>query len=180
MTRPRIRFWSMRPLAGVLLGLALMASPGAEAGDRPSEADPRATVALSAGVFDFTDDTFRAGELGGQYRGRGRWWVLHPMAGAMLTTEGAFNLYAGFGIDVPLGQRWLIRVSFAPGYYHQGGGKPLGTALEFRSSFEIGWRFGDGWCIGLEGYHLSNADLAAHNPGEGSLVVALTIPVGSR
>jgi hypothetical protein len=102
-----------------------------------------------------------------------------PTSVVVVTTEGSFNLYAGFGIDVPLGRRVLIRVSFAPGYYHEGGGKPLGQALEFRSSFEIGWRFRDGWRIGLEGYHLSNADLAAHNPGEGSLVVMLTIPVGS-
>ena len=49
---------------------------------------------------------------------------------------------------------------------------------EFRSSFEIAWRFGNGWRIGLEGYHLSNADLAAHNPGNGSLLLALIIPVG--
>lgn len=165
----------------LLLALALLATSGVVHAEEPSsEVVPRATVAVTAGVFDFTDDTFRAGELGGQYRGRGRWWVLHAAAGGMVTTEGAFNLYAGFGIDVPLGRRLLIRVSFAPGYYHEGGGKPLGQALQFRSSFEIGWRFNDGWRIGLEGYHLSNADLAAHNPGEGSLVVALTIPVGPR
>jgi hypothetical protein len=167
--------------AAVLLAVGLLAGSSAvavRAEDNSVEADPRANVGLLAGLFDFTDDTYRAGEFGAQYRGRGRWWVLHPMAGGMVTTDGAWHLYAGFGIDLPLGRRWLIRLGFAPGYYDQGGGKPLGMALEFRSSFEIACRFGDGWRIGLEGYHLSNADLAAHNPGNGSLLLALTIPLG--
>ena len=169
----------MRAVA--LLALGLLAGPSAVAvrgEDTPTEAAPRANVAVLAGLFDFTDDTYRAGEFGAQYRGSGRWWVLHPMAGGMVTTDGAWHLYAGFGIDVPIARRFLIRLGFAPGYYGQGGGKPLGTALEFRSSFEIAWRFGEGWRIGLEGYHLSNADLAAHNPGNGSLLLALTIPLG--
>jgi len=160
----------------VLAALVVPATGAAE--EPPGKPAPRANVAVMAGLFDFTDDTYRAGELGAQYRGRGRWWVLHPMAGGMVTTEGSFNLYAGFGIDIPLGRRLLVRLGFAPGYYGEGGGKPLGAALEFRSSFEIAWRFRAGWRIGLEGYHLSNADLAAHNPGNGSLLVALTIPLG--
>jgi hypothetical protein len=167
--------------AALLVVLAALVVPAAAAADEsPVEPAPRANVAVMAGLFDFTDDTYRAGELGAQYRGTGRWWLLHPMAGGMITTDGAFNLYAGFGIDIPLGRRLLVRLGFAPGYYGQGGGKPLGTALEFRSSFEIAWRFGDGWRVGLEGYHLSNADLVAHNPGNGSLLLALTIPLGAR
>jgi hypothetical protein len=168
----------VRRAALVTLQLGLLAAaPALHAGE--AAAEPPSTVAAMAGLFDFTDDTYRAGELGAQYRGSGRWWVLHPMAGGMVTTDGAFSLYAGFGIDIPIGQRLLVRLGFAPSYYHQGGGKPLGMSLEFRSSFELGWRFGDGWRIGLEGYHLSNADLAAHNPGNGSLLLALTIPLGS-
>ena len=161
-----------------LVALVVLAVPSRGAPEESSPT-PRANVAALAGVFDFTDDTYRAGEVGAQYRGRGRWWVLHPMAGGMVTTDGAWHLYAGFGIDIPLGRRFLIRLAFAPGYYEQGGGKPLGAALEFRSSFEIAWRFREGWRIGVEGYHLSNADLAAHNPGNGSLLIALTIPVGA-
>lgn len=170
----------MKPVVILALGLlAGLSASAARAEDNAVEEAPRANVAILAGVFDFTDDTYRAGELGAQYRGRGRWWVLHPMAGGMITTDGAWHLYAGFGIDLPLGRRWLIRLGFAPGYYEQGGGKPLGLALEFRSSFEIAWRFGHGWRFGLEGYHLSNADLAAHNPGNGSLLLALTLPLGT-
>jgi lipid A 3-O-deacylase len=164
---------------GALLALAALLAPAGGVAEEAAP-PPRASVAAMAGVFDFTDDTYRAGELGAQYRWAGRWWVLHPMAGGMVTTDGSWNLYAGFGIDVPLGRRVLVRLGFAPGYYEQGGGKDMGQALQFRSSFEIGWRFGDGWRIGLEGYHLSNADLAAHNPGEGSLLLALTIPLGAR
>jgi lipid A 3-O-deacylase len=165
--------------AVVLVVLTLLVAPAvAVAAEPPPEPALRPTVAVMAGLFDFTDDTYRAGELGAQYRWGGQWWVLSPMAGGMVTTDGAWSLYAGFGIDVSLGRRLLIRLGFAPSYYDQGGGKPMGTALEFRSSFEIAWRLRDGWRLGLEGYHLSNADLAAHNPGNGSLLLALTIPLG--
>jgi hypothetical protein len=149
------------------------------ADDRVSEPGPRASLGVTAGLFEFTDDTYRAAELGVQYRGAGRLWIIHPMAGGMINGDGAFNLYAGFGVDVPLGQRVLIRLAFAPGYYHQGEGKDLGLGLEFRSSIEIGWRFGDGWRFGVEAYHLSNADLGEINPGNGSLVLGLTIPLGA-
>lgn len=168
----------MRLAVPVVLAV-LSAAAGLPAAAVPP-APPGASLGVTGGLFEFTDDNYRAPEFGVQYRGRGRWWLLHPMVGGMVNADDAFNLYAGVGLDLPLGRRALIRLAFAPGYYHQGDGKDLGSPLEFRSSFEIGWRFGDGWRIGLEGYHLSNADLADINPGDGSLVLGLTIPLGPR
>jgi lipid A 3-O-deacylase len=164
-----------------VVALTLLAAPAAGRAEEGARVPgPRPNVAVLGGLFDFTDDTYRAGELGAQYRGSGRWWILHPMAGGMVTTDGSWNLYAGFGIDMPLGRRVLARLAFAPGYYEQGGGKDLGEALEFRSSAEVAWRFRDGWRIGVEMYHISNGSLAAHNPGNNSLLVALTIPLGGH
>jgi lipid A 3-O-deacylase len=166
---------------GVLLfALTVLTGSGSllAADDPASAPGPRASLGVTAGLFEFTDDNYRAAEIGVQCRGAGRWWLLHPMGGGMVNADGAFNLYAGFGVDVPLGQRLLIRLAFAPGYYNQGDGKDLGSGLEFRSSFELGWRFGDGWRIGVEAYHLSNAQLGDINPGNGSLVLGLTVPLG--
>jgi hypothetical protein len=70
----------------------------------------------------------------------------------------------------------VVRLSFAPGYYRAGGGKDLGYPLEFRSGIELGWRFHEGR-VGVELYHLSNASLARHNPGEESLVLTLALPL---
>jgi hypothetical protein len=164
----------------LLLALTVLTGSGSllAADDPASVPGPRASLGVTAGLFEFTDDTYRAAEFGVQYRGAGRWWLLHPMAGGMVNANGAINLHAGFGIDVPLGQRLLVRLAFAPGYYRQGVGKDLGLGLEFRSSFEIAWRFSHGWRIGVEAYHLSNAQLGDINPGSGSLVLVLTIPLG--
>jgi hypothetical protein len=73
----------------------------------------------------------------------------------------------------------LLRLGFGPGYYDRGAtGKDLGLSLEFRSSLEIGWCLRSGWRLGLELVHLSNGDLAKVNPGNGSLLFVVTLPLG--
>jgi lipid A 3-O-deacylase len=165
----------------ILLLLGILAIPaGVRGAERVAAPKPRSAVAILAGLFDFTDDTYRAIELGAQYRGAGRWWLFHLMGGGMVTLEGAFNIYGGFGLEVPLGERLLVRGSFAPGFYDRGGGKDLGLGLEFRSSVEVAWRFERGWRLGAELYHISNGSLGDTNPGNNSLLLNLTIPVGSQ
>lgn len=139
---------------------------------------PRATLDVSAGAFEIAHPDERAAEVGMKLRGARHLWLLHPVAGVMATSDGAFNLFGGFSIDVPLGRRPLVRGSFAPGYFNRGHGKDLGYALEFRSSVEIGWRFDAGWSLGVEWYHLSNARLGDKNPGDASVLVTLTLPLG--
>jgi lipid A 3-O-deacylase len=144
----------------------------------PLRAEERALLAPSAGVFEVGDATYGAAELGLQWRGGGRWWVFHPMAGGMVTHKGSCNLYAGFSFDLPVGSRLVLRPSFAPGYFNKGRGKDLGYPLEFRSGIEVGWRFSKGTQLGLEFNHISNASLGDHNPGANSLLVMVAIPAG--
>jgi hypothetical protein len=139
-------------------------------GDEPPILEP------SAGAYDANKRRAPAAEFGLQVRTGGTLFIFHGMAGAMVTTNGAVNAYAGFSFDVPLGAAPVVRLSFAPGYYAQGQGKDLGYPLEFRSAIELGWRFHD-WRVGLELYHLSNASLSRHNPGEESLVLTVAIPL---
>jgi lipid A 3-O-deacylase len=161
--------------ATLVLLAAVAAAPEASA------ARPRtpATLDLSAGAFEIAHPDERAAEVGAKYRGAGHLWLLHPIAGAMATSDGAFHLFGGFSIDVPLGKGPLLRGSFAPGYFHRGHGKDLGYPLEFRSSLEIGWRFDARWSLGIEWYHLSNARLGDINPGDASLLLTLTLPLGT-
>jgi hypothetical protein len=143
---------------------------GAAGGEEP------AVLGASAGAYDANKRRAPAAEFGLQYRTGGTWWILHGLLGAMVTTNGAVNAHAGFSFDLPLGRAPVVRLSFAPGYYTRGQGKDLGYPLEFRSAIELGWRFSD-WRVGVELYHLSNASLAPHNPGEESLVLTLAIPL---
>jgi lipid A 3-O-deacylase len=172
--------------AGAFVLLALLGpQPGwpqeaaapAGAGGPADPSRPGALFALSAGQFNIANQQKTAVEAGVQWRGGGRWWVLHPIAGAAVTDEGAFNAYLGFTFDLPTrGTGFVARPSFAPGYYHQGGGKDLGDALEFRSGLELGWRFGDGTRVGVELHHLSNASLGRINPGENTLLLVVSFP----
>lgn len=136
-----------------------------------------AALGFSAGCFDCNKRVNPAAEFGLQWRGGGRWLRLGPLAGAMATTDGGFNAYVGFSLYVPLGPRFVLRGSFAPGAYATGNGKDLHSVLEFRSAIEAGFRFGRGLRLGVELYHLSNGSLSERNPGEESLVLTLAIPL---
>lgn len=157
----------MRLLAAVLAA-AIIADP-ARAGD----------LVLSIGAFDATDDTYRAAEAGVRYISRERWWRLRPMGGGMATSAGAFYAYVGLALEVALGGRVTLAASLAPGYYNRGGsGKDLGDPLEFRSGIELSWHLGRGRRLGLELYHVSNANLGAINPGQTSVALTLGLPLG--
>jgi lipid A 3-O-deacylase len=161
--------------------LVLLAVVGAApAAPREAPPRPRATLDVSAGAFEVAHPGERAAEVGVKYRGSGHFWLARPLVGAMATTDGAFHFFVGFSIDVPLGKGPLVRGGFAPGYFSPGGGKDLGYGLEFRSSLEIGWRFGTEWGLGIEWYHLSNARLGRINPGDASLLLTVTLPIGRR
>jgi lipid A 3-O-deacylase len=156
------------------LALAAVVWLGVTLGAR---ADDRSLLAFSAGQYNIADQAHAAAEVGVEWRGARRWWVLYPIAGGAVTHQGALNLYLGFTFDLPIGRGFALRPSFAPGYYRGGGGKDLGYPLEFRSGLEAGWRFAGGTRLGVELYHLSNASLGDRNPGENALVLTLAVPV---
>ena len=126
----------------------------------------RSTAVVSIGAFDAEHAGQRATEAGVQYRLRWKSRVLRPVVGAMGTSAGAVNVFAGLSVEVSAGRRLGFRGSFAPGYYTPGrAGKDLGYALEFRSGFEVAVALDGGWHI---------------NPGQESLVLTLAVPVGRR
>lgn len=152
--------------------LALLALLAAD----PAVAEEGTFVAISGGEYNTVDQSHAAAELGLQWRGGGHRWVFHPIVGGMVTHRGAMHAYVGFTFDLPLGPHLVVRPSFAPGLYRQGGGKDLGYPLEFRSGLEIGWRFSGGTRVGAEFYHISNASLGDINPGENSLMLVVAVP----
>jgi lipid A 3-O-deacylase len=98
---------------------------------------------------------------------------LIPVIGAMATSQGTLYGYAGLRMDIPWGERWVGSGGWATGIYYpgNGGGKDLGSALEFRTHLELAYRLPGESRLGLCVYHLSNAGIYHLNPGSESLVI---------
>ncbi len=150
----------------------------AVSGQRAAAQDP-AFLVIGAGGYDVNKRDNTAAEFSLQYRSDVDLWIFRPFAGLMATTDSAVNAYVGIGIDLFFGNRWAVRPSFAPGLYGKGDGKDLGHSVEFRSGIEIAYRFDDRARLGLELYHLSNANIGSRNPGEESLILTYALPISS-
>ncbi len=128
-------------------------------------ADDPGFVAFGAGWFDWNRQKKQAGEINLEYRSDKKFWIFKPLAGAMATTTGSFYGYAGVGVDVFFGRRFVVTPSFAPGLYIEGGGHDLGHVIEFRSQAEFAYRFDDRSRLGFAISHISNASIGDNNPG---------------
>lgn len=162
------------PWLGAALAAPLALLPACAAGDEVSQ------IRVAGGVFEWNLPRAAAVELAVQYRGGLNTGPLHPIVGGKVTTDAAAFVFAGFGLDVNLGRRFVLRPSFAPGFYRQGRGKDLGAVLDFRTAIEIALRLGGGCRLGLEVDHVSNAGSAPTNRGEESLVLTFAFPLGKR
>lgn len=154
----------------VLLSILAPAAPA-------SAADLVDGFGLSAGVFNVLNSD-SAAEAGFELRLRTlfegtseRPWVLRPAVGAMATTDGTLYGYAGFRLEIPLGERWVLIPQTAAGVYDRGDGKELGGSIQFRSGLELGFRLTEAHSLGAVFYHLSNAGLEERNPGSESLAL---------
>ena len=92
---------------------------------------------------------------------------LSPITGGFLTEKSAFYIYTGAQAEYDFGI-FKITPSFAPGYYNSGGGKDLGSALEFKSEIQLSLNLSDSTEFGMSYNHISNASLGDKNPGANS------------
>jgi lipid A 3-O-deacylase len=165
-------------LGRALLACALVTLGAVAAG--PARAQDPSFLTGGIGAFDAFDDDHRAAQFEVQYRSDLKLWVFQPMVGANVSTDGSLYGYAGISLDIFLGNRLVLRPSFAPGLYYEGNGKDLGHVIEFRSAAELAWRFDDRSRLGLEVSHRSNADIGDKNPGEESLMLFYHFPLNGR
>ena len=134
-------------------------------------------IAFSGSYFDVNKKVNTAFEGRIEYRHDKGWWKVRPFAGAMVTTDGGYYLFAGGLANFFIGEHFVITPSFAPGYYDKGNGKELFYDLEFRSQLEIAYRFSNGARIGASFGHMSNANLGPPNPGVEYLAGTIAFPV---
>ena len=91
-------------------------------------------------------------------------FTLKPFAAVEVTTDGALYGGAGFKFDTQY-EHIYFTPSVMVGVYHDGGGKDLGHAIEFRSGIELGYEFDNQARLGVGLSHISNADIGDRNPG---------------
>jgi len=173
-----LTLFTFRPLGLVLLLVTFWLLGPSESKAQVFEIVDRepAFVAFGGGVFDALDDD-TAAQFNLEYRSNRRLWIFKPQGGFMASTDGTIYGYAGFRIDLYFGPRWVLSPSTAIGLYGRGGGKRLGSILEFRSGIELGYRFDDRSRLSAGLFHLSNASVGNTNPGEESIVIFYAVPI---
>jgi hypothetical protein len=134
--------------------------------------DDNTELNFYTGMFDFSDDTKRAGLIGFQHQNENLnrdtfLGNLSPITGGMITDANATYFYTGVQAQYTIGAI-EITPSFAPGYYNEGNGKDLGHALEFKSEIQLSLELPKQSQIGFSYNHLSNASLGDKNPGANS------------
>ena len=91
--------------------------------------------------------------------------------------SGAVYGLGGILADIALGTRVRLTPSLGAGAYHNGDGKDLGHAVQFRSQIELAYRFEDGQRLALAFSHISNASLSNQNPGTEILTLYYMVPL---
>jgi len=101
---------------------------------------------------------------------------IKPWIGGEATSDGALYGAGGFLVDIPLGS-FVFTPSVGAGLFSEGGGKELGSIIEFRTQLEVGYEFDNKSRVGVTYSHISNAGISDTNPGTNLIVVYYHIPV---
>lgn len=162
-----------------VIGTTLVAIAAVLLTARTSLAEEPDFLTIGAGYYDLFDDESAAeGRIEYRFSEEDRIWIFTPFVGALATSDAGTYGYAGIGVDVFFGPRWVLTPSFAAGLYGNGDGKDLGGAIQFRSGVELAYRFDDYSRLGLSFTHISNAGIDDRNPGVESLVLTYSVPFG--
>jgi outer membrane protein OmpA-like peptidoglycan-associated protein len=163
----------------MLRGLILAASAAVIACSTAARADDDLWRSqLEVGSFDvFHKADSEAFDL--QLRPGWRLWDFGVFAGGMVTTKGALMGYGGVTFDLHLTDNILILPDAAVGYYSRGSDKVLsfGSTAEFRTGIGVAYEFDNGWRLGADIHHISNAGLDKKNPGVEIGALTLAIPL---
>ncbi len=124
------------------------------------------------GNFDFSDNKQKALLVGFQHQNENLnrntfLGNVSPITGGFITENSAAYVYTGIEWNVDMGSL-VFTPSFTPGYYHEGDGKDLGHALEFKSEVQLSYSASDKTNFGISYNHVSNASLGDKNPGANS------------
>ena len=144
-----------------------------------AEEDKRtpALLAFGAGYYDFAKRSDTAVDLRVEYRSGLDRRKFRPWLGLEVTTDGAVYGVGGLLVDLELDPHWILTPNAGVGAYFDGGGKELGSKLEFRLQAELAYRFEDESRLALAFSHISNARIGGNNPGTEILTLYYMIPL---
>lgn len=163
----------VRALFGALLSFS-MALP-ASAQETEAKADP-ALLSLGVGWFDILQQEDQAADFRLEYRSDLGLWFAKPWVGVEVSSDGALYGIGGVLLDFTLGDHLYFSPSAGVGAYADGGGRDLGSTVEFRTQVELGYRFDNNARLGLAFGHISNASISERNPGTEILTLYYSIP----
>jgi len=172
--------WARRAARGVVLGAALCVGATTAHADWLTDLtgnDP-GLLAVGGGLYDFLHNN-KAWEGRAEYDFAHGYYFVHPMMGVFATNRKSGFAYAGFNLDLHIGNHFVIVPNASMGYYHQGNGKNLGEAFEFKTGARFDYRFNDASRIGIAFDHISNAGFSKKNPGEENILLEFSFPIGS-
>jgi lipid A 3-O-deacylase len=162
-------------LGAIATGVCLFAG----AASHEAQAEDKALINLSAGMFDWESSRtqefegrieYRSGyglfESDGAFRG------FKPLVGLMATTGGSVFGYAGLAAPFAFDDgRWEIVPSGGIGAYSKGNGLDLGGTFEFHLGIGASYAVTGDSRLGLAIYHISNAGTHRKNPGVNTVAV---------
>ena len=130
------------------------------------------------GNFDFSDEKQKAILVGFQHQNENlerNTFIgnASPITGGFVTENSAAYVYTGIEWNYSIGDKMKFTPSFAPGIYHEGDGKDLGHALEFKTEVQLSYSISESTNLGMSYNHISNASLGDKNPGANSYMFNL-------
>tara|TARA_Y100000766_G_C18773046_1_gene539295 strand:+ start:435 stop:941 length:507 start_codon:yes stop_codon:yes gene_type:complete len=163
---------TLRKLTLALIAMMIIAVPVA------ADEEP-AFIALGAGATGVIADRTQGAAFNLEYRSDIDLWKIRPFVGGFATSDASLYGYFGFLMDIYFGRRWVLTPNTAVGAYTEGDGQDLGHVIEFRSGFELAYRFDDRSRLGVAIHHLSNAGIGSDNPGTETALLYYSIPLNS-
>jgi hypothetical protein len=135
-------------------------------------------ISITAGkVGAFTPDR-RSDRYGIEYRGMPfSKWKLIPTVGVAWSTKESKFIYSELKHDWSLKHHLTFTTSLGVGIFDNNKNLDLGYPVEFRTGFELSYRFDKGYRVGVAAFHLSNSRLSQKNPGTEAIVLSLLIPL---
>ena len=142
-----------------------------------ASADDPSFLTVGVGWYDFNDNK-QAVDLRVEYRPEVKYFgFVKPWLGVEVTSDVAAYGVVGVLTDIFFGRRLVLTPSFGAGVYTDGDGKDFGSAIEFRSQLELGYRFDDRSRVSVAVSHISNAHLTKQNPGTEVATIYYHIPL---
>lgn len=169
----------MKNHKNALLALVLLVSFGAGSGhaQSPEGAEIVAGVGL-LNVFHDQESEQWMGSLECRFR---EWrWDLRPWIGIAQAEKGTTFVSAGLSYTHEMKNGVRLTAAFAPTFYDANNGRDLGSKLEYYTFGEVGYSFKNHHVLSLRLGHISNAGLAAHNPGVETLMLTYSLPLMAK